>query len=262
MNNNDIVQKLWNLCNVLRDDGITYQQYVTELTYILFLKMSAEKETEENIPEKYRWKEFIKLEGIELKNIYQQALLDFSKISGNLGIIYKDARTNIKEPANLKKLFSEIDKIDWYSADKDDLGDLYEGILEKNAAEKKSGAGQYFTPRVLIDVIVRMTEPKINEKIYDPAAGTLGFLISANRYLNEKYEKEYHKEENYNFKKNEAFSAFELVEETQRLGMMNAWLHNVDGKFLIGDTLSENGKKLNNFDLILSNERELLGLIA
>lgn len=253
MNNNDIVQKLWNLCNVLRDDGITYQQYVTELTYILFLKMSAEKETEENIPEKYRWKELIKLEGIELKNVYQQALLDFSKISGNLGIIYKDARTNIKEPANLKKLFSEIDKIDWYSTDKDDLGDLYEGILEKNAAEKKSGAGQYFTPRVLIDVIVRMTEPKINEKIYDPAAGTLGFLISANRYLNEKYEKEYYKEENYNFKKNEAFSAFELVEETQRLGMMNAWLHNVDGKFLIGDTLSENGKKLNNFDLILSN---------
>ena len=184
MTNNEIVQKLWNLCNVLRDDGITYHEYVTELTYMLFLKMACELGTEEEIqiPEAYRWKTLVAYEGIALKNHYQQALLDLGKELGQLGIIYRNAQTRIEEPANLKKLFSEIDKIDWYSVDKEDLGDLYEGLLEKNASEKKSGAGQYFTPRVLIDAIVRMIKPELGETIYDPAAGTLGFIIEADKY--------------------------------------------------------------------------------
>jgi len=138
MTSNEVVQKLWNLCNVLRDDGITYHEYVTELTYILFLKMSSELENEEEIgiPLKYRWKELVKLEGIELKNNYQKCLLGLGQIDGKLGIIYRNAQTKIEEPANLKKIFNEINKIDWYSVDKEDLGDLYEGLLEKMLLKK------------------------------------------------------------------------------------------------------------------------------
>ena len=138
MTNNEIVQKLWNLCNVLRDDGITYHEYVTELTYILFLKMLAEQENEDSvgIPEEYRWNNLVKLDGLELKNAYQRALIDLGQKGDNLAIIYRNAKTNIEEPANLKKIFSEIDKMDWYSVDKEDFGDLYEGLLEKNASEK------------------------------------------------------------------------------------------------------------------------------
>ena len=256
MTNNEIVQKLWNLCNVLRDDGITYHEYVTELTYILFLKMVAEQDNEESvgIPEEYRWNNLVKLDGLELKNAYQRALIDLGQKGDNLAIIYRNAKTNIEEPANLKKIFSEIDKMDWYSVDKEDFGDLYEGLLEKNASEKKSGAGQYFTPRVLIDTIVKVTKPQLRERICDPASGTLGFIISANRYIKEKNDDYYGiSEEDYAFQKKEAFSACELVPDTHRLGIMNALLHGVEGNFLQGDTLSATGTQLKNFDLILSN---------
>ena len=122
MTNNEIVQKLWNLCNVLRDDGITYHEYVTELTYILFLKMLAEQENEDSvgIPEEYRWKNLVKLDGLELKNVYQRALIDLGQKGDNLAIIYRNAKTNIEEPANIKKIFSEIYKMDWYSVDKEE----------------------------------------------------------------------------------------------------------------------------------------------
>ncbi len=260
MTNNEIVQKLWNLCNVLRDDGITYHEYVTELTYMLFLKMACELGTEEEIkiPEAYRWKTLVAYEGIALKNNYQQALLDLGKQLGQLGIIYRNAQTRIEEPANLKKLFSEIDKIDWYSVDKEDLGDLYEGLLEKNASEKKSGAGQYFTPRVLIDSIVRMIKPELGETIYDPAAGTLGFIIEADKYLRNISQDYYGTAENpiseeLSQKYKKVFSACELVQDTHRLGSMNALLHGIEGNFLQGDTLSEFGKQFSHFDIILSN---------
>ncbi|WP_314010902.1 N-6 DNA methylase [Pseudostreptobacillus hongkongensis] len=254
MTNNEIVQKLWNLCNVLRDDGITYHEYVTELTYILFLKMAKEKEQEKEIPEEYRWDNLILLDGLELKSTYQRALIDLSQSTTSLSTIYKNAKTNIEEPANLRKIFYEIDKIDWYSVDKEDLGDLYEGLLEKNASEKKSGAGQYFTPRVLIDSIVKVIEPKIGERICDPAAGTLGFIISADRYLKSKTDDYIDlKDEEYDFQKKQAFSGCELVADTHRLGVMNALLHGIEGTFLQGDTLSSLGTELKNFDLILTN---------
>lgn len=256
MTNNEIVQKLWNLCNVLRDDGITYHEYVTELTYILFLKMVAEQEKEDEIqiPEEYRWNNLIKLDGLKLKNTYQEALINLGGVNNNLAIIYRNAKTSINEPANLKKIFSEIDKMDWYSMDKEDFGDLYEGLLEKNASEKKSGAGQYFTPRVLIDTIVKVIKPKLKEKICDPAAGTLGFIISADRYIKSENDDYYGvSEKEYKFQKEEAYSACELVPDTHRLGIMNALLHGVEGNFLQGDTLSSTGTELKNFDLILSN---------
>ena len=256
MTNNEIVQKLWNLCNVLRDDGITYHEYVTELTYILFLKMVAEQDNEDTVgvPEEYCWNTLVKLDGLELKNTYQKALIDLGQKGNNLEIIYRNAKTNIEEPANLKKIFSEIDKMDWYSMDKEDFGDLYEGLLEKNASEKKSGAGQYFTPRVLIDAIIKVTKPQLKERICDPASGTLGFIIAANRYIKENNDDYYGvSEEDFAFQQQKAFSACELVPDTHKLGIMNALLHGVEGNFLQGDTLSATGTQLKNFDLILTN---------
>ena len=153
MTTQEIVSKLWNLCNVLRDDGITYHQYVTELTYILFLKMAEETGAEKNIPAEYRWQNLISKSGIELKNFYKE-LLNFlgENATGRIREIYQGASTNIDEPKNLEKIIIAINSLDWYSAREEGLGNLYEGLLEKNANEKKSGAGQYFTPRPLIDV--------------------------------------------------------------------------------------------------------------
>lgn len=187
MNNQEIVQKLWNLCNVLRDDGITYQQYVTELTYLLFLKMMKEQETEGVIPEGYRWDDLLEQEGTDLKKFYQRLLLELGNSSNErLSQIYSDASTSIAEPKNLEKIIKSIDALDWYNAKEEGLGNLYEGLLEKNASEKKSGAGQYFTPRVLIDMMVQLIDPKPGERCNDPAAGTFGFMIAADQYLKNK----------------------------------------------------------------------------
>ena len=151
MSTQDIVQKLWNLCNVLRDDGITYHQYVTELTYILFLKMADETGADKDIPEVYRWGSLTSRSGIDLKKHYYTLLSKLGEESvGRVAQIYANASSSIEEPKNLEKIITEIDKLDWYEAKEEGLGDLYEGLLEKNANEKKSGAGQYFTPRVLI----------------------------------------------------------------------------------------------------------------
>ena len=176
MTNAEIVSKLWNLCNVLRDDGITYHQYVTELTYILFLKMAKETGAEKNIPEQYRWDVLKVKEGMELKRFYDELLRELGENgTGRVQEIYQGARSNIEEPANLKKIITNIDELDWYSAKEEGLGNLYEGLLEKNANEKKSGAGQYFTPRVLIDVMTELIAPQPGERCNDPACGTFGF---------------------------------------------------------------------------------------
>lgn len=257
MNNNEIVSKLWGLANVLRDDGITYQQYVTELTYILFLKMMKEQETESVIPEGYRWDDLLSKEGIELKEFYQALLLKLgsSEIENErLRAIYSSASTSIDEPKNLEKLIKSIDELDWYNAKEEGLGDLYEGLLEKNASEKKSGAGQYFTPRVLIDVMVELIDPKPGEKLNDPAAGTFGFMIAADRYLKEKTDDYFElTSEQAEFQKKEAFTGMELVKDTHRLALMNALLHDIEGPLEQGDTLSTNGKWMKNFDVVLTN---------
>src|SRR5689334_20865902 len=183
----DIVQRLWNLCNVLRDDGITYTDYVTELTFLLFLKMLAETGHEERLPKEHRWAKLIKGEGLDLLEDYRQLLLDLGnprKTKDAVVLaIFTDAQTKLRKPTNLEALIRAIDKLDWFSAREEGLGNLYEGLLEKNAAEKKSGAGQYFTPRPLIDCMVRLVKPEPGEVVQDPAAGTGGFLIAADRYI-------------------------------------------------------------------------------
>ncbi|WP_339211222.1 N-6 DNA methylase [Aeribacillus sp. FSL K6-8210] len=255
MNNREIVQKLWNLCNVLRDDGITYHQYVTELTYLLFLKMMKETGQEYMIPEKYRWDSLVEKDGIALKEHYQQLLLDLGKEENELlKQIYTDATSNIREPKNLEKIIQSTNNLDWYNAKQEGLGDLYEGLLEKNASEVKSGAGQYFTPRVLIDVIVELVNPQPGERCHDPAAGTFGFMIAADRHVRKQTDDYFDlSQEEIEFQKYKAFSGVELVRDTHRLAVMNALLHDIHGEILLGDTLSSLGESLKNFDVILTN---------
>ena len=255
MNTQEIVAKLWNLCNVLRDDGITYHQYVTELTYILFLKMAKETHAEDTIPEDCRWDALRDLRGLDLKNHYKKVLDKLgTETQGRVREIYAGAATNIDEPKNLEKIITSIDELDWFSAKEEGLGSLYEGLLEKNANEKKSGAGQYFTPRVLIDVMTRLVKPQPGERCNDPACGTFGFMIAAAQYVRDMTD-DYADltEELANFEDEEAFSGCELVHDTHRLALMNAMLHGIDGPIYLGDTLSNFGKRLKDYDVVLTN---------
>ena len=251
----EIVQKLWNLCDVLRDDGITYHQYVTELTYLLFLKMAKETGQEKNIPEGYRWDDLTKLQGTDLKKFYEELLrhLGGEKSKGRIKEIYANARSDIQHPANLAKLISELNKLDWYEAKKEGLGDLYEGLLQKNSEEKKSGAGQYFTPRPLIDSTVRLTQPELGERCFDPAAGTFGFMIAANQFVESKSNKFEWSTAERTFQRKKAFSGVELVQDAHRLALMNAMLHDIEGELLLGDSLSSRGEKLKDYNVILTN---------
>ena len=255
MSTQDIVQKLWNLCNVLRDDGITYHQYVTELTYILFLKMANETGAEKDIPEEYRWETLTKKSGIDLKKHYKNLLSKLGETSvGRVSQIYANASSSIEEPKNLEKIITEIDKLEWYEARDEGLGDLYEGLLEKNASEKKSGAGQYFTPRVLIDVMTELIKPELGDRCFDPACGTFGFMIAANNYVKSKNNNYFGLDERkQDFQINKAFNGVELVHETHRLALMNAYLHKVNGNIVLGDSLTQSAKGLKNFDVILTN---------
>ena len=255
MTTQEIVSKLWNLCNVLRDDGITYHQYVTELTYILFLKMAKETGAEEQIPADYRWDVLASKSGIELKKYYKELLSYLGdNCTGRIREIYQGSATNIDEPKNLEKIITTIDSLDWYSAREEGLGNLYEGLLEKNANEKKSGAGQYFTPRVLIDVMTRLMKPQPGERCNDPACGTFGFMIAASRYVKDRTDDFFDLDaDTARFEKEEAFTGCELVHDTHRLALMNAMLHDIDGRILLGDTLSNLGKSMKGYDLVLTN---------
>lgn len=255
MNNQEIVSKLWNLCNVLRDDGITYHQYVTELTYILFLKMCKETGAESSIPEQYRWTELKKRQGVELKRFYKELLSYLGEnCKGRVREIYQGAQTNIDEPKNLEKIITSIDQFDWYTAKEEGLGNLYEGLLEKNANEKKSGAGQYFTPRVLIDVMTRLIAPKAGELCNDPACGTFGFMIAADKFVKEQTDDLFDLSvDEQEFQRTKAFSGCELVHDTHRLALMNAMLHDINGPIYLGDTLSNFGKGMKGYDVVLTN---------
>lgn len=255
MTTKEIVSKLWNLCNVLRDDGITYHQYVTELTYILFLKMAKETGVETQIPEDYRWDNLVSKSGVELKKFYKELLTHLGEdCTGRVREIYQGASTNIDEPKNLEKIITTIDGLDWFSAREEGLGNLYEGLLEKNANEKKSGAGQYFTPRVLIDVMTKLVKPQPGERCNDPACGTFGFMISASQYVRSQTDDFYDLDaDTAKFEREEAFTGCELVHDTHRLALMNAMLHDIDGKILLGDTLSSSGMNMKDYDVVLTN---------
>jgi len=273
MTHNDIVQKLWNLCDVLRDDGINYSDYVTELVLLLFIKMvheNTEAGTLEKhpLPEGCRWTDLNGKSGINLLNDYKRMLLALStgkdakgKIvheDALISAIYADAQTRLREPRHLEQMIKTLDQIDWFSAAKDGLGDLYEGLLEKNASETKSGAGQYFTPRPLINSMVRCIKPQPGEVIQDPAAGTAGFLVAAHEYIKANTDNLYDlPTREKNFQKKKAYVGVELVPNTRRLALMNCLLHGMEGDdegvVHRGNSLGEMGKSLKPADIILAN---------
>ena len=273
MSNNDIVQKLWNLCDVLRDDGINYSDYVTELVLLLFIKMvhentEADLIDKHTLPEGCRWSDLSDKDGLNLLDDYKRMLLTLSTgkdAEGNtlhadplILAIYADAQTRLREPRHLKQLIKSLDSIDWFSAQKDGLGDLYEGLLEKNANETKSGAGQYFTPRALIDSMVRVINPQPGEVIQDPAAGTAGFLIAADSYMKAKTDDYIELTQNQaDFQKHNAFVGVELVPSTRRLALMNCLLHGMEGDdegvVHLGNSLGQVGSALPKADIILAN---------
>ncbi|OEG73870.1 SAM-dependent methyltransferase [Shewanella colwelliana] len=273
MNNNDIVQKLWNLCDVLRDDGINYSDYVTELVLLLFIKMVHENSeagllNKHTLPTGCRWTDLSDKDGLNLLDDYKRMLLTLSTGKDSEGntlhadplilAIYADAQTRLREPRHLKQLIKSLDSIDWFSAQKDGLGDLYEGLLEKNANETKSGAGQYFTPRALIDSMVRAINPQAGEVIQDPAAGTAGFLIAADSYIKAQTDDHFDLDaKQVAFQKNNAFVGVELVPSTRRLALMNCLLHGMEGDdegvVHLGNSLGQVGAALPKADIILAN---------
>lgn len=258
MSAEEIANKLWNLCNVLRDDGVTYHQYLNELTYILFLKLSEVKDFSEHIPEEYRWQKFVtETDNAAAFANYREFLATVSNktTSESIKEIYADASTSLRKPVNFRTLVAAIDKLDWYEEDdRDVMGDIYESLLEKNAGEKKSGAGQYFTPRPLINIMVDLMAPKLGERWNDPAAGTFGFMISADYYLRSKYDNYFYlNEKDRKFQIEEAFSGVELVGDAHRLALMNARLHGMESRIYLGDTLTEFGKSLKGYDGVLAN---------
>jgi type I restriction enzyme M protein len=221
MSTQDLVAKLWNLCNLLRDDGVTYHEYINELTFLVFLKMVEETGQDELIPAGCRWVDLEAMNAATRLEAYKKMLVDLGSHGSMITqAIFSNASTVIRKPATLNKLVTEIDKLDWYSAKAEGLGDMYEGLLEINATEKKSGAGQYFTPRVLINAMVELMKPSLDDVIVDPTAGTGGFLISAHHYIKQHNDINTLNETAYDKYQHKTFYGMELVPDTRRLAMM------------------------------------------
>lgn len=256
---NAMVQKLWNFATVLRDDGISYGDYVEQLTYLVFLKMDYERtlppfELASDIPTEWNWESLLTLDGVDLEVHYRKLLEALSKTSGLIGLIFRKSQNKIQNPALLKRLVNLIHdggKQSWLSMSVDVKGDIYEGLLEKNAQDTKSGAGQYFTPRVIIDAMVEIMKPTQNDTIFDPACGTGGFLLSAYSYIHKNHR--LNKEEEKRVKE-EVLGGCELVANTARLCVMNMYLHNIGGEespIEVNDSLL--GTPTKHYSMILSN---------
>jgi type I restriction enzyme M protein len=231
----ETVQKLWSASRSLQGGGVGYYEYLTELTYLLLLKMMEEvkregKPLEERLPAQYRWRRLKQLEGEERLKHYRHVLLDLGnkkKVDFDLvNQIYAGAKTSLIKAMALETLIKVIDEVDWYAAEEDGLGDLYEGLLEKTTSERKSKAGQYFTPRPLIDTIIELVKPETGEIIQDPAAGTGGFIIAAHRaILATTNDLMSLTPSEALFQRNRAYQGAELIADTHRLNTMNLLLH-------------------------------------
>ncbi len=253
----NLVNKVWNYCNLLRDDGVSYGDYVEQLTYLLFLKMDYERtrppyNKKSTVPEDYNWASLIEMDGLPLERHYRNTLENLGKAPGILGIIFRKAQNKIQNPAHLRRLLVDlIDKEPWSSLGADVKGDIYEGLLEKNAQDTKSGAGQYFTPRVLIDAIVEVMRPQPGTAIIDPAAGTGGFLLSAASHILKDYKLD---RDQVRHLQTQALYAVELVASTARLCAMNLLLHGLGNEKNIAagkDSLA--AKPSVNYDMVLTN---------
>jgi type I restriction enzyme M protein len=256
-----LVAKLWNFCNLLRDDGLSYGDYVEQLTFLLFLKMAHERtqppyDQSSRIPEGFDWPSLLDRDGPELENHYALLLVELGRQPGVLGLIFRKAQNRIQDPAKLRRLIVDlIEPETWIGIDADVKGDAYEGLLEKNAADTKSGAGQYFTPRALIKAMVDVTAPRPNDQVSDPCCGTGGFLLASHDFIADNYELD---RDQKRFIRDEAFSGTEIVDNTARLCAMNLFLHNIgstdpnaDPPILVEDALvSEPSDRV---DVVLTN---------
>jgi type I restriction enzyme M protein len=236
MSTNQIISKVWSFCNTLRDDGVGYGDYLEQLTYLLFLKMADEYSKppynrDTHIPKKYNWQSLTDLRGDELEVHYAATLRELGREKGILGQIFTKSQNKISDPAKLFKLVQLIDAENWVMMDADVKGDIYEGLLEKNAEDTKSGAGQYFTPRALIRAMVECVRPEPKKTIADPACGTGGFFLAAYDFITKEHELDKSEKK---FLKFDTFRGNEIVAGTRRLALMNLFLHN------IGDIDSEN----------------------
>lgn len=225
-----IVQKLWSFCNLLRDDGLSYSDYLEQLTTLLFLKMAHERAAltkKHSIPEGYRWSDLNKpdMVGAKLEDHYRETLKKLAKSKGLLGLIFRKSQNRIQDPAKLRQLIVElIGKEQWIVMSADVKGDAYEGLLEKNAQDTKSGAGQYFTPRSVITAIIDCIQPKPGEIIIDPACGTGGFLLATHEYVTKKHNLDRDQKRHLKYK---ALRGVELVDSVTRLCAMNLFLHGI-----------------------------------
>lgn len=222
-----LTKKVWNLATTLSGQGIGYTDYVTQLTYLLFLKMDAENEElfEEtsSIPEGYRWSNLIELDGLDLIEQYEKTLKILNEQDNLIGTIFTKAQNKIDKPVYLKKVISMIDEEQWLVMDGDVKGAIYEGILEKNGQDKKSGAGQYFTPRPLIQAIVDCVQPKIGEMVCDPACGTGGFLLAAYDCMKQQSQDK----DKRDFLNNKALHGVDNTPLVVTLASMNLYLHGI-----------------------------------
>ena len=262
-----IVSKVWSLCNPLRDDGVSYGDYLEQLTYLIFLKMSDEyskppykKET--GIPEGFTWQDMNSLKGAELEEQYKATLEKLGEQTGLLGQIFKQATNKISNAAILYKVVQMIDKEKWVSMSSDVKGEIYEGLLQKNAEDIKSGAGQYFTPRPLIRTMVKCLRPEPMKTIADPCCGSGGFFLAAQEFLTDPENYQLTREEKQ-FLKNETFYGNELVRNTFKMALMNLYLHNIGDIYgnvpvTLGDALlTDPGYRV---DYVLTNEAVICGL--
>lgn len=235
---NNIGQKLWSFCHILRHDGVDYGDYIEQLTFLLFLKMADERGLD--VSDNYSWPTLLQLTGTDLRNHYAETLSYLEKQPGLLSKIYRNAVLHITNPENLQKLIKLIDGIDWTGMDIDVKGEAFEDLLERSASEGKKGAGQYFTPRPLIHSIVRLMKPDPRESedfsVSDPACGTAGFLVAAREWLHQEVGNKLPKKVAERVRNNTYFG-YELVPRPARLAMMNLFLHDVTTEVYIGDTI-------------------------
>lgn len=252
-NEQSLVQKVWQLADVLAAAGVAFTDYIVQLTYILFLKMDAEAEAlgiESKIPKDCRWANLVDKDGFDLLERYEKSLKKLSEQPGLIGTIFSKAQNKISQPAHLAKVVAMVDAQDWLSLDIDTKGAIYEGILEKNGQDKKSGAGQYFTPRALIKAMVDVTNPKITETVCDPACGTGGFLLVAFDHM----KRESQDRRKQMFLKTEALTGYDITPLVVTLASMNLYLHGVgidSSPVKCEDSLEKEPSRL--YDVILAN---------
>ena len=252
-----IILRVWNYCNVLRDDGVSYGDYLEQLTYLLFLKMADEGKAlgkDSLIPDELAWPSLLKLDGDALEGHYRHILNELGQGSGLIPVIFRKAQNKIQDPAKLRRLVDLINGETWTGLDIDVKGEIYEGLLEKNAQDTKSGAGQYFTPRPLIRALVDVIQPALGETIADPACGTGGFLLAAYDYLANHYGPLDRNQ--WQHLRHEALHGWEIVDNTARLCVMNLYLHGIGANggaspIRVADSLAADpGQR---FNVVLSN---------